>query len=65
MVLIHVSKDPLDKTPVSGNIHIFSQVLNLRWKQDRRLFKLNGKPSKHRNLVLNNLIKFIISIKCG
>ncbi|OGP51308.1 MAG: hypothetical protein A2Y79_03795 [Deltaproteobacteria bacterium RBG_13_43_22] len=65
MVPIHIPKDPLNKTPISGKIQIFPRFLTFRWKQDQGIFKLNGKPPKHRNQVLNNHIKIIISNKYG
>jgi hypothetical protein len=46
MVLTHISKDPSNKTPISGKIQIFLLVLTLRWKQDQGMFELNGKPHK-------------------
>jgi len=42
MVQLHISKDPLNKTPISGKIQMVPQVLTLRWKQDQGVFKLNG-----------------------
>ena len=44
MAQIHISTDPLKKTPSSGKIQIFPLVLTLRWKQDQGMFELDGKP---------------------